>query len=252
MGALHEGHRVLIRAARLGCDAVVVSVFVNPRQFGPRDDFTRYPRQLRSDAALCRRAGVDVLFAPATEAMYPPTFQTSVLVHGVSRRWEGERRPGHFEGVATVVTKLFNIVQPDQAFFGQKDLQQAVLIRGMVEDLNLPVKIVIRPTVREPDGLALSSRNVYLTESQRRVAGTLHAALRAGEEAIKTGARSAAAVTKMMLRTVASQPPIRVEYLGVCHPQTLEPLQRIAGTVVLLGAIRLGRTRLIDNVLVKM
>lgn len=251
MGALHEGHRALIRAARLSCDAVVVSLFVNPTQFGPREDYSRYPRMFKADASLCRQEGVDVLFVPSAQAMYPRSFQTSVTVRQLARRWEGEHRPHHFEGVATVVTKLLCLVRPDLAFFGQKDYQQAVLVRQLVEDLNLGAKVVICPTVREPDGLALSSRNAYLTPRQRQIATILYAALRAGEETVKKGERSAARVRQAMLRTASSAPSVRVDYLAVCDPETLEPLGRITKKAVLLGAIRLGRIRLIDNLVIR-
>jgi pantoate--beta-alanine ligase len=251
MGALHDGHRALIRAARLSCDAVVVSVFVNPLQFGPREDFMRYPRQLRGDAALCRAEGADVLFAPAIQTMYPSDFQTRIVVEHLSKRWEGEARPGHFDGVATVVTKLLNIVQPDLAFFGQKDFQQAVLVRKLVEDLHLPVRIVVHPTVREPDGLALSSRNRYLTAPQRRAATVLHRALRVGEEMIDHGVRTAEEIRRAMLRSISTEPAVEVNYVAVCDPRTLEPLHRIETYAVLLGAITIGRTRLLDNVLVR-
>ena len=173
MGALHDGHRALVRAARLSCDALVVSVFVNPRQFGQGEDFGRYPRQFEMDAAMCRYEGADVLFAPSAEAMYPPGFQTSVSVNALSRRWEGARRPTHFEGVATVVTKLISLVRPHNVFFGQKDVQQAAVITQLVKDLHLGAEVIVHPTVREADGLALSSRNGYLTAHQRRLAPIL-------------------------------------------------------------------------------
>ena len=250
MGALHDGHRALIRAARLSCDAVVVSVFVNPRQFGAGEDFARYPRPFASDAAVCRQEGTDVLFAPSTEAMYPPGFQTSVSVHGLSRRWEGAYRPAHFEGVATIVTKLINVARPHKAFFGQKDFQQAALIRRLVADLNLGARIVVHPTVRESDGLAFSSRNSYLTKSQRRVAPILYGALQTGRDAVKAGVRSSARVRAIMGKHVSRDPAARVDYLSVCDPVTLEPVTRITGDVVLLGAVRIGRIRLIDNLMV--
>ncbi|MDE3241728.1 MAG: pantoate--beta-alanine ligase [Nitrospirota bacterium] len=252
MGALHEGHRSLIRKARLACDALVVSLFVNPRQFGPGEDYAAYPRTFTDDAALCRQEGVDVLFAPTAAAMYPPGAHVSVTVGEPAQRWEGTVRPGHFDGVATVVTKLFSIVRPDRAYFGQKDFQQSVIVRRLVEDLNLGVKILVCPTVREADGLAMSSRNRYLTPVQRRVAPVLHEALQAGRTAILRGVRFGAQVLRAMQRVVEQEPGVTVDYLACCDPQTLEPLARIAKTAVLLGAIRLGRVRLIDNVLVKL
>ncbi|MGH7165353.1 MAG: pantoate--beta-alanine ligase [Nitrospiraceae bacterium] len=250
MGALHAGHRALIRAARLSCDAVVVSLFVNPRQFGPSEDFARYPRRLRGDASLCRAEGVDVLFAPSREEIYPAGFGTVVTVPAVSRRWEGECRPGHFEGVATVVTKLMAMVRPHLAFFGQKDYQQAAVIRRLVADLDLGIDVRVCPTARDADGVALSSRNHYLTSAQRRAAPVLYAALRAGQAALLAGARSAVRIRRAMQRVVSSEPRALLEYLAVCDPETLEPLRRVTDKTVLLGAIRIGRVRLIDNVVV--
>ena len=251
MGALHEGHRSLIRKARLACDALVVSLFVNPSQFGPGEDYARYPRMFKDDATLCRREGVDVLFAPSSAAMYPAGFETRVAAGAVAQRWEGAVRPGHFDGVATVVTKLFSIVRPAQAFFGQKDFQQSVIVRRLAEDLNLGVTVVVCPTVREADGLALSSRNQYLTRAQRQVAPVLHEALQAGRTAILRGIRFGAPVARAMQRVVEQEPRVTVDYLACCDPQTLEPLPHITRQAVLLGAIRLGRVRLIDNLLVK-
>jgi pantoate--beta-alanine ligase len=251
MGALHAGHRALIKAARLSCDAVVVSLFVNPAQFGPKEDFSRYPRKPRADASLCAKEGVDVLFAPPAGEIYPVGFQASVSVPTLARRWEGEQRPGHFDGVATVVTKLLAIVRPAAAFFGQKDFQQAALVRRLVEDLNLGARVVVYPTVREADGLALSSRNVFLTPEQRRAAPVLFQALKTGRAAIRAGGRSGAAIQQAMRKIVGAEPMARLDYLAVCDPDTLEPLKRIRGQAVLLGAIRIGRVRLIDNLLVK-
>ena len=251
MGALHAGHRALIKAARLSCDAVVVSLFVNPAQFGPTEDFSRYPRKSKADASLCAREGVDVLFAPPVGEIYPDGFQATVSVPKLARRWEGERRPGHFEGVATVVTKLLSLVRPAAAFFGQKDFQQAAVIRRLVEDLNLGARVIVYPTVREADGLALSSRNVFLTPAQRRAAPVLFQALKAGRAAIRAGGRSGAGIQQTMREVVAREPIARLDYLAVCDPDTLEPLARIRDKAVLLGAIRIGKIRLIDNLLVK-
>lgn len=250
MGALHDGHRSLIRAARLACDAVAVSIFVNPTQFGPTEDLSKYPRQFRRDQALCRTEGVDVVFAPTVHAMYPDGTQTIVTVPALVRRWEGEARPHHFQGVATVVTKLLSLVQPDRTWFGQKDYQQAMVVRQLVADLNLPGRITVHPTVREADGLALSSRNVYLTTQQRQAAPVLYRALRTGAAAIRSGERRGVAVQRLMTRTVAQEPLATVEYLAVCHPTTLEPLPVIDRRAVLLGVIRIGTVRLLDNVLV--
>ncbi|WP_447978665.1 pantoate--beta-alanine ligase [Candidatus Nitrospira bockiana] len=251
MGGLHEGHRALIRAARLSSDALVVSIFVNPMQFAPEEDLARYPRPFRRDAALCRETGADLVFAPSPEAMYPPGFQTSVLVRKLAARWEGAVRPAHFEGVATVVTKLLNLVQPHAAWFGQKDYQQALLVRRLVSDLNLGTTIRLCPTVREADGLALSSRNAYLSEGERRVAPVLFRALRAGRSAILAGERDAAGVERVMRRTLRAEPSVKEDYLAVCDPESLEPLARVGRVAVLLGAVRVGSVRLIDNLVVR-
>ena len=251
MGALHAGHRALIRVARLSCDAVVVSLFVNPAQFGPKEDFARYPRKPKADATLCRKEGVDVLFAPHVDEIYPDGFQTTVSVPRLARRWEGEQRPGHFDGVATVVTKLLTLVRPAAAFFGQKDFQQAALITRLAEDLNFGARVIVYPTVREADGLALSSRNVFLTPVQRRAAPALFQALKAGRAAILAGGRSGAAIQQVMRKVVGKESLAGIDYLAVCDPDTLEPLKHIRDCAVLLGAIRIGRIRLIDNLLVK-
>lgn len=251
MGALHDGHRALIRRARLTCDAVVVSLFVNPKQFGPKEDFARYPRAFRADAELCRRDGVDLLYAPSVDAMYPPGYQTAVTVRSVTRRWEGAARPHHFEGVATVVAKLLCAARPAVAFFGQKDYQQAVMVRQLVADLNLDLAVQICPTVREADGLALSSRNVYLDPSQRKAAPVLYAALRAGRDAIRRGVTSGTAITRVMKAVVSRERLAVPDYLAVCDVATLEPLRAVKGRAVLLGAIRIGTIRLIDNLFVR-
>ncbi|MDH4153520.1 MAG: pantoate--beta-alanine ligase [Nitrospira sp.] len=249
MGALHEGHRALIREARLRCDALVVSIFVNPTQFGPQEDLARYPRPISHDRAICRQEGVDVCFEPTAEAMYPTGFQTTVTVPAIARRWEGESRPHHFAGVATVVTKLFGMVRPHRALFGQKDFQQSVLVQRLVNDLNLGVDIVVRPTVREQDGLAMSSRNVYLSPDERRRAVTLYKSLQAGAAAIRTGETDAKTVRSAMVRVIQGEPAMTIDYLAVCDPITLEPLPTVARKAVLLGAVRLGTVRLIDNML---
>ena len=250
MGALHEGHRALIRAARLRCDALVVSIFVNPTQFGPSEDLNKYPRPRASDRQLCREEGVDLCFEPSVAAMYPEGYQTMVTVPAIARRWEGDVRPHHFSGVATVVTKLFGMVRPEIALFGQKDYQQATVIRRLVNDLNLGVEIIVRPTVREKDGLAMSSRNVYLSPEQRIIATTLHKSLRAGAEAIQKGIADVQTVESAMAAIIEQAPALRVDYLVVCDPLTLEPLSSVASRAVLLGAVRLGSVRLIDNLVV--
>lgn len=251
MGALHEGHLSLIRQARKHCQNIVVSIFVNPLQFGPDEDLSRYPRKVKSDHALCREAGVDLLFWPSSAEFYPKDFQTSVTVDRLSQRWEGEARPTHFEGVTTVMTKLLFLVRPNQAYFGQKDYQQLLVVKQLVQDLNIDTRIVRCPTVRESDGLALSSRNRYLSESQRHQAASLSVALRQGAQAIKQGATIVRIIQNSMQEILRKISGVTVEHLVVCDAETLEPLTRVKGRVVLLGAIRIGGIRLIDNLLVK-
>jgi pantoate--beta-alanine ligase len=252
MGALHDGHRSLIRAARLQCDALVVSIFVNPAQFSPTEDLSAYPRPIARDRALCREEGVDACFEPTVRVMYPEGFQTVVTVPALARRWEGAARPHHFAGVATVVTKLFGIVQPHLALFGQKDYQQAALVRQLANDLNLGVAIQVRPTVREQDGLAMSSRNIFLSPDERRIAPLLFQALQAGRQTILAGMSDVAAVERIMRQTIEQEPTIHVEYMAVCDPDGLEPLSVVSAHAVLLSAVRIGSIRLIDNLLVKM
>jgi pantoate--beta-alanine ligase len=251
MGALHKGHRALIRAARLRCDALVVSIFVNPTQFAPSEDLATYPRRIAQDRNLCRDEGVDVCFEPTARGMYPRGFQTVVTVPSIARRWEGESRPHHFAGVATVVTKLFSIVRPDLALFGQKDYQQCAVVRQLIQDLNLAIRLVVRPTVRERDGLAMSSRNALLSTEERRIAPILNHALLAGRRAIESDMADSESVNAIMRKVLAEEPAIRIDYLAVCDRYTLEPLERIGGEAVILGAIRLGSVRLIDNVLAR-
>ena len=251
MGALHEGHLSLIRQARKHSQKVVVSIFVNPLQFGPAEDLRRYPRTVKSDQQLCREADVDLLFWPSSQEFYSKDFQTSVTVDRLSQRWEGEARPTHFEGVTTVMTKLLCQVRPSQAYFGQKDYQQLLVVKQLVQDLNIDTRIVRCPTIRESDGLALSSRNRYLSESQRHQAASLSAALRQGVQAIKQGATIVWAIQNSMQKMLKKISGVKVEYLVVCDAKTLEPLTRVKGQVVLLGAIQIGTIRLIDNLLVK-
>jgi len=250
MGALHEGHRSLIRAARLACDAVAVSIFVNPLQFGPLEDFDRYPRSLAQDLRLCQSAGVDAVFIPRAQEMYPPDFETAVSVQRLTRRYEGLSRPGHFGGVTTVVMKLLNIVRPDKAFFGQKDYQQTVVVERLVKDLNLDTEIVVRPTVREPDGLALSSRNRQLSPEERKAATVLYRALSEARELIRAGERSVKKVEAAMTRLIWSEPLARLDYLAVADPTTLDEVRSVRGRVVLLLAVWIGKSRLIDNLIV--
>ncbi len=251
MGALHGGHLALIQQARKQCSTVVVSIFVNPLQFGPTEDFQRYPRSVQSDHQLCREAGVDLVFSPSNQGFYPKDFQTTVKVGRLSRRWESEARPTHFEGVTTVVSKLLGIVRPSHTYFGQKDYQQLLVVKQMVQDLNIHTKIVRCSTIREPDGLALSSRNRYLSERERLKAVCLSKALRLGVQLIREGKRPISVVQTEMRKVIQIHNGIVIDYLTVCDAQTLEPLALARGHMVLLGAIRIGRIRLIDNMLVR-
>jgi len=249
MGFLHEGHLSLIAVAReAGATFVVVSIFVNPTQFGPNEDFLRYPRNEERDRELLEKAGVDLLFLPPVEVMYPDGANTTVHVGGVSGPLEGERRPGHFDGVATVVAKLFHIVLPDLAAFGRKDAQQCAVIEQMVRDLDLPVRLVFGETTREPDSLAMSSRNSYLSEAERAKAPVLHRALCAGEEAIARGIHEVAGVETLMHRVVAEEGGVEIDYLVVIDPKTFEAPEDFERDLLLAGAVRVGRTRLIDNI----
>lgn len=251
MGALHAGHQSLVQRARRTCQTVVVSLFVNPLQFGPTEDYRRYPRDLAADLARCREENVDLVFIPKVETLYPQDFQTTVTVGTLAQRWEGAHRPTHFQGVTTVVTKLLNLVRPARAFFGQKDYQQYCLIRQLVKDLDLDVRITLCPTIRDDDGLALSSRNHYVTRTERQRALALYQALSAGKEAIARGTRRADSVKKKMVRVLDAGHGLDVDYLTCCDARTLEPLSRLRGTVVLLGAIRIGGVRFIDNLIVR-
>lgn len=246
MGALHKGHLSLIRAARKENDFVIVSVFVNPLQFNQRKDFTGYPKRLAQDARLAGQAGADLLFAPAAADLYPADFQTFVTVEGLSRRWEGACRPGHFRGVTTVVAKLFNLVQPDTAYFGQKDAQQARIIQQMARDLNMDLRIKVLPTVREPDGLAMSSRNRRLSPAQRQGAAVLSRALQEGKGLLEWNPRRTAPALRRMKQFVRRVPGVRLEYLAVVDPENLEPVSRIQKSALVLIAARVGSVRLID------
>lgn len=251
MGYLHDGHLSLMRRAREENDAVVASIFVNPTQFGPAEDLDRYPRDAEGDSAKCAAAGVDLLFMPTAQEMYGEGPTVSVTVDGLSDVLEGAVRPGHFRGVATVVAKLFHIVTPDRAYFGQKDYQQCVVIKRMVRGLDLNVEIAVQPTVREPDGLAMSSRNVYLDNEQRRRATSLYRALKAGEELARTGVREAEKVRQKMRALLLQEKDLAIDYAEVADPETLEPLEALSGKAVLLLAARVGATRLIDNLLIE-
>jgi pantoate--beta-alanine ligase len=249
MGYLHEGHLALVRRARAENERVAVSIFVNPTQFGPSEDLAAYPRDLQRDLKLLEPLGVDLVFHPAPEVMYPPDFQTTVTVEEVTKTLEGAARPGHFRGVATVVTKLFNVVQADRAYFGQKDAQQVVVIKRMVADLDMPIRIVVCPTVREPDGLAMSSRNAYLDPAQRRAAAVLFRALSAAKARCDAGERDAEAIRGAMRATLEQEPLAKTEYVSAAALLTLRELDRVEDDVLLSLAVRIGKTRLIDNFL---
>lgn len=248
MGALHEGHLSLVREARRMCDVVVVSVFVNPTQFGPGEDFEHYPRDLTKDTALLTDYNVDYIFAPTVEEMYPKGFATYVNVEGISEQLEGSSRPGHFRGVATVVTILLNTVRPDFAFFGQKDAQQALVIKRLVKDLAFDTEIVVLPIVREDSGLAISSRNLYLTADEQASAAVIHRALVQAKTAFKEGERSASRIMDVVRSTIEAEPRARLDYVSVTDTDTLEPVERIDERPTLVAvAAYIGKTRLIDN-----
>jgi pantoate--beta-alanine ligase len=251
MGALHEGHFSLVRAAKSECSPVVVSIFVNPKQFGPSEDFQKYPRSFEADRAALENLGVDYLFAPTPEEMYPAGFRTVVAVDGLSDKLEGRSRPGHFHGVTTVVLKLFEIVQPSLAYFGRKDAQQARIIRQMALDLNLDTQIIVRPILREPDGLALSSRNVYLQGDDRRAATALHQSLDAVRLEIAAGQRDVMRLLSALRRVLDAEPVIVLDYAEIVDADTLEPVVNLRGNCLILLAAKLGKTRLIDNALVE-
>ena len=250
MGYLHDGHIALVRKALAENDAVVVSIFVNPTQFGPNEDFTAYPRDMEHDLAVLGETNANLVFAPTVEEMYPKDFQTAVEVSSVSQGLEGARRPGHFRGVATVVAKLFNVVQPDRAYFGQKDAQQGAVIRQMVSDLAMPLQIVVAPTVRAPDGLALSSRNSYLTAQQRLAAPVLHRALLAAQARYDAGERFPDALRAAMREVLDREPLAEVDYVSAADATTLAELDAPSDRPILLSmAVRIGKPRLIDNII---
>jgi len=248
MGALHDGHRSLMRRSFRENDRTVVSIYVNPLQFGPGEDFERYPRDIDADTSACRAEKVDVVFAPSAAQMNPPGRTTQVTVDGVSEDYEGETRPSHFAGVATIVATLFHIVQPDRAYFGQKDYQQTVVIRRMVQDLAFAVDVVVCPIMRDPDGLALSSRNVYLSAEDRKEALRLPTALARAEQHVLDGETDCARLRKILRAAMRSKrSDVALEYADVVHPETLVPLGRVEGHAVLLAVLRVGKTRLLDN-----
>ena len=249
MGALHEGHLSLVRAARAASDVVVVSIFVNPTQFGPNEDFSKYPRTFETDCAMLEREGVDLIFAPTVDEMYPAGASTFVVVEGVSDRLDGASRPGHFRGVTTVVSKLFHIIEPHKAFFGQKDAAQVAVLRKIVRDLNFPLKMVVCPIVREGDGLALSSRNRYLSETERGQALVLNRALKAVGDAAASWEKSAQRLVEIARAVLAEEPDVRVDYISVVDPDTLEDVADVRGGALVAVAALVGTTRLIDNIL---
>lgn len=251
MGFLHEGHLSLVRRAKAECASVVVSIYVNPTQFGPAEDFNAYPRDLERDLALLESAGADLVWAPTNEQMYLPGHQTWVTVEDVSRPLEGARRPGHFRGVTTVVSKLLNAVRPDRVYFGQKDAQQVVVIRQMIKDLSYPVKMIVCPTVREPDGLAMSSRNSYLNSAERAAAVTLFQALSKARAEYEQGERSAEGLRETMRNVLQSEPLARPQYVSCADRFSLQELDTITDGALLSMAVDLGKTRLIDNMILE-
>jgi pantoate--beta-alanine ligase len=250
MGALHEGHLSLVRAAKAECDIAAVSIFVNPTQFGPNEDFSKYPRTFEQDCALLEREGVDLIFAPTVDDMYPVGASTFVLVEGVSERLDGASRPGHFRGVTTVVSKLFHIVCPHKAFFGQKDAAQVAVLRKMVRDLNFPLQLVVCPIVREPDGLAMSSRNRYLSEKERQQALVLQRALGEIEKRAATGETKSSALIEAARNIFASESDVRIDYVAIVDPDTLIDISDVRGGALVAVAAFVGTTRLIDNALI--
>jgi pantoate--beta-alanine ligase len=250
MGFLHEGHLSLVRRACIECSSVVVSIYVNPTQFGPSEDMAAYPRNLKGDLDQLAAESVDLVWTPTDEIMYPTGFQTWVMVEEITKQLEGAVRPGHFRGVATVVSKLFNAVRPNKAYFGQKDAQQAVVIRRLVRDLNYPVDIVVCPIVREPDGLAMSSRNVYLNPQERQAAAVLSRGLFKVKAAFETGERDASRLRETVLDTLLTEPLVKVQYVSCAHPDTLQELDGKVDHALISLAVMVGKTRLIDNILV--
>ncbi len=248
MGALHQGHISLIKAARRKADFVVVSIFVNPTQFGPKEDFRKYPRPLKSDLRICKANSVDLVFNPTVKQMYHSENLTLVNVERITEPLCGQSRSGHFRGVTTVCAKLFNIVQPDIAFFGRKDAQQAVVVKQMVTDLDMPLKIVICPTVREPDGLAISSRNKYLNAKQRKQALCLYESLQKAKKMVKGGVTDPAKVTRQMKEIIQKSGPAKIDYVEIVDARTLEEVQKIDRKVLIALAVRIGPARLIDNI----
>lgn len=248
MGALHEGHLSLIRQARRENDFIVVSIFVNPTQFGPKDDFEKYPRNLKKDTMLCKKEKVDIIFYPNAKEIYPPEFKTYVEVKELSERLCGKSRPGHFKGVATVVTKLFNIVQPDSAYFGQKDAQQSVIINKLAQDLNMAIKIKVMPTLREKDGLAMSSRNAYISPQERKDAAILFRSLKSAKDLISKGEKNSRKIISNMRGLIKSKKSAKIDYIDIVDAKTLKFIDKITDNCLIVLAVWIGKTRLIDNI----
>jgi len=251
MGYLHEGHLSLVRRAREENPSVVVSIFVNPTQFGPQEDFGSYPRDTKRDLALLEKEGTDVVFIPSAAEMYPEQFDTWVDVGKITERLEGACRPGHFRGVTTVVAKLFNIVQPTKAYFGQKDAQQAVVLKKMVAELNMNLEVVTLPTVREPDGLAMSSRNTYLNPEERQAALVLRQALTLAQQLWSQGEKNAEKLRQKMIELIQKQPLANIDYVSIAHADTLDELDRVKPPALVSLAVKIGKTRLIDNIVLE-
>jgi pantoate--beta-alanine ligase len=251
MGYLHEGHLALMREGKDRGDILIISIFVNPTQFGPEEDYEKYPRDMQRDLKLAQKVGVDIVFTPSAREMYPDNFQTHVEVERVTQHLCGISRPGHFRGVTTIVAKLFNIVKPHLALFGRKDYQQLVTIKRMVEDLNMDIEIIGIPTARERDGLAMSSRNTYLSPKKRKEAASLYRALRKGEELFRQGERNAAVILTAVRGIIEEAKPTTIDYVKICDAHTLEDIEEIKGEATIAVAVQIGKTRLIDNLIIK-
>lgn len=251
MGCLHQGHLSLVREARRMSDYVIVSIFVNPKQFGPNEDYEKYPRNITKDAEILSQENVDYVFYPAVEEMYPENYRTYVIVEDLSDKLCGKSRPGHFKGVATIVIKLLNIIQPNFAFFGQKDAQQSIIIKRMIRDLNLDTEIIILPIVREPDGLAMSSRNLYLNPEERKAATVLFKSLQAAKELIKDGEKKASKIIERIKKIIADEPLAKIDYIEVVDLDNLNPMKSLDKTALIAIGVYIGETRLIDNIIVR-
>ncbi|PIV39842.1 MAG: pantoate--beta-alanine ligase [Candidatus Omnitrophica bacterium CG02_land_8_20_14_3_00__42_8] len=251
MGFLHEGHMSLVRKARKDTDCVIVSIFVNPAQFGPGEDFKKYPRALKKDLVLCEKEGVDIIFAPESKKMYPRGYSTYVNVEKITDTLCGASRPGHFRGVSTVVAKFFNIITPDIAYFGRKDAQQAIVIKRMAEDLNMGVEIKVMPIVREKDGLAMSSRNVYLNRRERSEAQCIYKSLKSAKKLFNSGERDSKKIINKIKRVINSQPDTKIDYAAIVGTKDLRDIKKISGEALIAVAVKIGKTRLIDNIVLK-